>query len=167
MQIGRLIRMKPFNRVFLVVLDSVGIGEAADAEKYDDIGAHTLGNIAKHINGLYMPHMEKLGLGNIETIEGIAQVENPQAYYTKMAEASVGKDTMTGHWELAGLHINQPFQTFPHVFPEDLIADLENRTGRKVIGNKPESGTVILDELGEQHMETGAIIVYTSADSVL
>lgn len=160
-------RMESFKRVFLVVLDSVGIGEAPDAAKYHDSGAHTLGNIAKHLDGLNMPNMEKLGLGNIEQIKGLAEVPNPEAYYTKMEEASVGKDTMTGHWELMGLHIDQPFQTFPNGFPQELIKEIEARTDRKVLGNKPASGTEIIDELGKEHMETGAIIVYTSADSVL
>lgn len=159
--------MKPFKRIFLVVLDSVGIGEAPDAEKYNDLGANTLGNIANEMNGLNMPNMEKLGLGNINDIKGIANVPNPKGHYTKMQEASVGKDTMTGHWELMGLHIDQPFQTFPNGFPEELIQEIEQRTGRKVIGNKPASGTEIIEELGKEHLDTGAIIVYTSADSVL
>lgn len=159
--------MKQFKRVFLVVLDSVGIGEAPDAEKYNDIGANTLGNIAKYKKGLHLPNLEKLGLGNIGPIEGVDTTATPQAHYTKMQEASVGKDTMTGHWEIAGLRIDQPFQTFPDGFPASLINEIEQRTGRKVIGNKPASGTVIIDELGKEHMETGALIVYTSADSVL
>lgn len=159
--------MNSFKRIFLVVLDSVGIGEAPDAEKYNDLGANTLGNIAKEMNGLNMPNMEKLGLGNINEIQGIANVPNPKGHYTKMQEASVGKDTMTGHWELMGLHIDQPFQTFPNGFPAELIQEIEQRTGRKVIGNKPASGTEIIEELGKEHLDTGAIIVYTSADSVL
>lgn len=159
--------MKTFKRIFLVVLDSVGIGEAPDAKEYNDIGAHTLGHIAEHMNGLHMPHMAKLGLSNIEKIKGIELAENPLAHYTKMQEKSVGKDTMTGHWEIMGLHIQQPFQTFPSGFPEELIQELEEKTGRKIIGNKPASGTEILDELGSEHMKTGNLIVYTSADSVL
>jgi phosphopentomutase len=156
-----------FKRVFLVVMDSVGIGEAPDAEQFDDLGADTLGHIADHMNGLKMPNMEKLGLGNIRELNGISRVEQPMAHYTKMMEASNGKDTMTGHWEIMGLHIEQPFRTFPEGFPDELISELENRTGRKVIGNKPASGTEILVELGEEHVKTGALIVYTSADSVL
>lgn len=159
--------MPLFKRIFLVVLDSVGIGEAPDAAEYNDIGANTLGNIAKELNGLSMPNMEKLGLGNINDIEGIAKVKEPQGFYTKMTEASVGKDTMTGHWELMGLHIEQAFQTFPNGFPPSLIKEIERKTGRKVIGNKPASGTEIIQELGKEHIETGAIIIYTSADSVL
>lgn len=159
--------MTSFKRIFLVVLDSVGIGEAPDAANYNDIGANTLGNIAKELNGLHMPNMEKLGLGNINDIDGIAKIKEPQGFYTKMEEASVGKDTMTGHWELMGLHIEKPFQTFPNGFPKSLITEIEKQTGRKVIGNKPASGTEIIEELGKEHIETGALIIYTSADSVL
>ncbi|MBM7661130.1 phosphopentomutase [Bacillus mesophilus] len=157
----------PFKRIFLVVMDSVGIGEAPDAEEYNDLGSNTLGHIAEHRNGLHMPNMAKLGLSNINEIKGIEKANQPLAYYTKMQEASTGKDTMTGHWELMGLHITTPFRTFPDGFPPELIQQLEEHTGRKVIGNKPASGTEILDELGEEHMKTGALIVYTSADSVL
>lgn len=159
--------MTTFKRVFLIVLDSVGIGAAPDAADYNDQGSHTLGHIAEHINGLHMPHLGKLGLGNIDHILGVPQEFSPKAYYTKMREASVGKDTMTGHWELMGLHIQQPFRTFPQGFPRQLIEQLEQKTNRKVIGNKPASGTVIIEELGQEHMDTGALIVYTSADSVL
>ena len=159
--------MTKFKRVFLVVMDSVGIGEAPDADKFNDVGANTLGHIAEKMNGLTMPNMEKLGLGNIADIEGIEKQDNPEAYYTKMQEASNGKDTMTGHWEIMGLNIKQPFRTFPDGFPPELIQELEEKSGRKIIGNKPASGTAILDELGEEHMKTGALIVYTSADSVL
>jgi len=148
-------------------MDSVGIGEAPDAEKFGDKGSHTLGHIGERMNGLKMPNMGKLGLSNIEEIQGIAPAEKPLAYYTKMEEASNGKDTMTGHWEIMGLNIQTPFQVFPDGFPDELISELETRTGRKVIGNKPASGTEILVELGEEHMKTGALIVYTSADSVL
>lgn len=148
-------------------MDSVGIGEAPDAEKFGDKGADTLGHIAEHMNGLKMPNMAKLGLGNIRQLKGIPAVEHPLAHYTKMQEASVGKDTMTGHWEIMGLYIDKPFQTFPEGFPSELINEIEQLTGRKVIGNKPASGTEILVELGKEHMETGNIIVYTSADSVL
>src|SRR5690625_869779 len=159
--------MNQFKRVFLVVLDSVGIGEAPDAEKYNDVGANTLGNIAKTMKGLHMPTMGSLGLSNIEPIEGIEIAEVPKAHYTKMQEASVGKDTMTGHWELMGLNIKTPFKTFPKGFPKELLDELTKRTNRKVIGNIPASGTEIIEQLGKKHMETGAIIVYTSADSVL
>lgn len=156
-----------FKRIFLIVMDSVGIGEAPDADKFNDQGADTLGHIAEHMNGLHMPNIGALGLGNIREIKGIEKAAEPKAYYTKMQEASNGKDTMTGHWEIMGLFIEQPFRTFPDGFPKALIDKLEVRTGRKIIGNKPASGTAILDELGEEHMATGSLIVYTSADSVL
>lgn len=156
-----------YKRIFIIVMDSVGIGEAPDAEKFGDQGADTLGHIAEQMNGLHMPNMGKLGLSNIRELKGIEKAEKPLAFYTKMREASNGKDTMTGHWEIMGLNIKTPFQVFPEGFPEELISQLEERTGRKVIGNKPASGTAIIDELGEEHMKTGAMIVYTSADSVL
>ncbi|MED2972678.1 phosphopentomutase [Fictibacillus sp. B-59209] len=160
-------KYKKFKRTFLIVMDSVGIGEAPDAGKFDDIGSDTLGHIAEKMNGLHMPNMESLGLSNIREIKGIKPAEKPKAHFAKLQEASNGKDTMTGHWEIMGLHIEQPFQTFPEGFPDDLIQVLEEKSGRKIIGNKPASGTEILDELGEEHVNTGALIVYTSADSVL
>src|SRR5699024_3382574 len=150
--------MTHFKRIFLIVMDSVGIGEAPDAATFNDNGADTLGHIAEHMNGLKMPHMGELGLSNIRQIKGIEKADKPKAHFTKMQEASNGKDTMTGHWEIMGLHIKNPFQTFPNGFPDSLIKALEDKTGRKVIGNKPASGTVILDELGKEHMETGNII---------
>ncbi|SDM47691.1 phosphopentomutase [Bacillus sp. OK048] len=156
-----------YKRIFLVVMDSVGIGESPDAEKFGDKGADTLGHIAERMNGLNMPNMGKLGLSNIREIKGIEKAEKPLAYYTKMMEASNGKDTMTGHWEIMGLNIQTPFRVFPEGFPDELLSVIEERTGRKIIGNKPASGTEILDELGEEHLKTGALIVYTSADSVL
>lgn len=156
-----------FKRIFLVVMDSVGIGEAPDAEAFGDKGSDTLGHIAEEMNGLHMPNMAKLGLSNIKQLKGIEKAEKPLAVFTKMEESSAGKDTMTGHWEIMGLNIQTPFQVFPEGFPDELIHELETRTGRKIIGNIPASGTAILDELGEEHMKTGALIVYTSADSVL
>ncbi|MDF2606559.1 MAG: phosphopentomutase [Bacillales bacterium] len=156
-----------FKRIFLIVLDSVGIGESPDAEKFGDVGSNTLGNIAAAKKGLNMPNMRQLGLGNIADIKGVNKCEFPKAYYTKISELSNGKDTMTGHWELMGLHIETPFRVFPDGFPKALLDELVARTGRKIIGNKSASGTEILDELGEEHIRTGAIIVYTSADSVL
>lgn len=158
---------KSFKRIHLVVMDSVGIGEAPDAHAFGDTGSDTLGHIAEKMNGLNMPNLEKMGLSNIRPIQGIKPVEVPSSFYGKMQEASVGKDTMTGHWEIMGLNIDQPFKVYPDGFPDVLIKALEEKTGRKVIGNKPASGTEILDELGQEHMETGAIIVYTSADPVL
>lgn len=156
-----------YKRIFIIVMDSVGIGEAPDAEKFGDKGADTYGHIAEKMNGLNMPNMAKLGLSNIREIKGVPKAEKPLAFYTKMQEASNGKDTMTGHWEIMGLNIKTPFRVFPEGFPDELVSELEKRTGRKIIGNKPASGTAILDELGEEHMKTGALIVYTSADSVL
>ncbi|MBS2969493.1 phosphopentomutase [Metabacillus sp. KIGAM252] len=156
-----------YKRVFVIVLDSVGIGEAPDAKEFNDEGADTLGHIAEKMNGLNMPNMAKLGLSSIREIKGIPVPEQPKAFYTKMQEASSGKDTMTGHWEIMGLNISEPFQVFPEGFPKELTDQLEKETGRKIIGNKPASGTEILDELGEQHVKTGDLIVYTSADSVL
>ncbi|WP_430510214.1 phosphopentomutase [Gottfriedia solisilvae] len=158
---------KEFKRVFLVVMDSVGIGEAPDAEKFNDVGSDTLGHIAEKMNGLHMPNMASLGLSNIRELQGIKKAEKPLAFYSKMEESSVGKDTMTGHWEMMGLHIDKPFKVFADGFPAELISELESQFGRKIIGNKPASGTEILVELGEQHMKTGDLIVYTSADSVL
>ncbi|MGV3489341.1 MAG: phosphopentomutase [Tuberibacillus sp.] len=157
-----------FNRVFLIVMDSVGIGEAPDAEKFDDVGADTLGHIAEAKGGLHVPHLNAFGLGKLrDDLKGVTPLNRAEAHYGLMQEASNGKDTMTGHWEIMGLHIEQPFRTFPDGFPDELIQALEEKTGRKVIGNKPASGTAILDELGPRQMETGELIVYTSADSVL
>ncbi|WP_281487147.1 phosphopentomutase [Lysinibacillus sphaericus] len=158
---------KPFNKIHVVVMDSVGIGEAPDAANFGDVGAHTLGHIAEKMNGLTMPVMESMGLANIEPLQGMQATNEPKAYYGKMQEASVGKDTMTGHWEIMGLNIDKPFKVYPDGFPADLIAELEKRTGRKVLCNQPASGTQVIEDFGKEHMETGAIIVYTSADPVL
>jgi phosphopentomutase len=155
-----------FQRICFVVLDSVGIGELPDAHQFGDEGAHTLGHIAQTVRDLSLPNLQKMGLGCITPLEQITAAVNPSAYYGKMAEVSVGKDTMTGHWELMGLKVEIPFQTYPNGFPPALITQFELETGRKVIGNKPSSGTEILDELGERQMKTGEWIVYTSADSV-
>lgn len=156
-----------YKRIFLIVMDSVGIGEAPDAEKFGDEGSDTLGHIAEKMDGLHMPNMAKLGLSNIKEIKGIPIQDGPLAYYTKMQEASNGKDTMTGHWEIMGLHIETPFKVFPEGFPKELLDEIEKRTGHGILGNKPASGTEILDELGEEHVKTGKLIIYTSADSVL
>ncbi|GAB2697030.1 phosphopentomutase [Paenibacillus thermoaerophilus] len=155
-----------FKRVCVIVLDSVGIGEAPDAEAFGDAGAHTLGHIAERTPGWKVPNLERLGLANIEPLAGLSPAVKPEACYGKMMEISAGKDTMTGHWELMGLRIDVPFKTYPEGFPEPLIREFAERTGRGVIGNKPASGTEILDELGERQMKTGEWIVYTSADSV-
>jgi len=158
---------KPFNKIHVVVMDSVGIGEAPDAANFGDVGAHTLGHIAEKMNGLTMPVLESMGLANIEPLQGMQATNEPKAYYGKMQEASVGKDTMTGHWEIMGLNIDKPFKVYPDGFPAELIAELEKRTGRKVLCNQPASGTQVIEDFGKEHMETGAIIVYTSADPVL
>ncbi|ADH99703.1 phosphopentomutase [Salisediminibacterium selenitireducens] len=156
-----------FNRVFLVVMDSVGIGEAPDAEAFGDKGSDTLGHIAEEMNGLNMPVMDSLGLTKVKSYKGQTSVDQPLGSYGFMQEKSVGKDTMTGHWEIMGLYIDKPFRTFPDGFPDELIQEIEQKTGRKVLGNKPASGTEILVEYGQQHVDTGDLIIYTSADSVL
>lgn len=156
-----------YKRIFLIVLDSLGIGEAPDAADYDDAGSHTIGHIAEAMD-LDIPNLKSFGYGNIAPIRNVEPIEEPRAFYTKMQEASLGKDTMTGHWELMGLYITKPFKTFTETgFPKELIDALEKKTGRKVIGNIAASGTEIIKELGEEHMKTGNLIVYTSADSVL
>jgi len=147
-------------------MDSVGIGEAPDAKAFGDEGSHTL----KHtLEGFIetLPNLEKLGLGNIADLPVVQKVSNPEAFYTKLSEASVGKDTMTGHWEIMGLNIDKPFKVYPEGFPEELVQEIESITGRKVVANKQASGTAIIDEYGKHQMETGDLIVYTSADPVL
>jgi phosphopentomutase len=153
-------------RVALFVLDSVGAGELPDAGDYGDKGSNTLGNISRAVGGLHMPNLGRLGLGNIIPIEGVPPAKNPAASYGRMAEKSPGKDTTTGHWEMTGLILKQPFPVYPNGFPPELIKAYEEKIGRRVLGNKAASGTVIIEELGAQHMETGYPIVYTSADSV-
>ena len=160
--------VKKYKRIFTIVIDSCGIGNAKDAADYHDAGADTLGHIAATMGNLNLPNLQRLGVANLKELKNLAPVEKPLAYYTKMNEASTGKDTMTGHWEMMGLHITTPFQTFTETgFPKELIEELEKRTGHKVIGNKSASGTEILDELAEEEIATGHMIVYTSADSVL
>ncbi len=156
-----------FKRIFIIVMDSLGIGEAPDAADYNDEGANTIGHIAEHMK-LEIPHLQSLGYGNIIPIKHVPPVRKPLAYYTKMQEASLGKDTLTGHWEMMGMYITKPFKTFTDTgFPKELIDELESKTGRKVVGNISASGTEIIKDLGEHHMKTGDLIVYTSADSVL
>lgn len=155
-----------FQRICLLVLDSVGIGELPDAAQFGDMGANTLGHIAERVDGFSLPNLQKLGLGSIAPLTGIPAESAPAAYYGKMAEVSVGKDTMTGHWELMGLKVTIPFKTYPAGFPPELLEQFEKLTGRAVIGNKPASGTEIIKELGDEQRKTGAWIVYTSADSV-
>jgi phosphopentomutase len=155
----------PFQRVIWIVLDSVGIGEMPDAEAYGDRGSDTLGNIARR-RRLRLPNLCRLGLANIKTLEGLEPSAEPQAAFGRCALASPGKDTTTGHWEMAGIHLDKPFPLFPRGFPHAIIDEFERRTGRSVLGNKAASGTEIIEELGEEHMRTGSPIVYTSADSV-
>lgn len=149
-----------------MVLDSCGVGELPDAADYGDSGSNTIGNIAEYMGGLNMPNMADMGLGNIINIKGVAPSQYPKAYYGKMAEMSKGKDSTIGHWEIAGLISHQPFPVYPDGFPDEIIESFKKRTGRGVLGNKPASGTEIIAELGEKHIKTGNLIVYTSADSV-
>ena len=157
-----------YKRIFTIVIDSMGIGEMADAANFDDAGADTLGHISQSVETFDIPNFRKLGIANLKTLKQVAPVKEPLGYYFAMNERSNGKDTMTGHWEMMGINTTKPFITFTETgFPKELIAELEKRTGRKIIGNKAASGTVILDELGEEEIKTGALIVYTSADSVM
>lgn len=156
-----------YRRIAVIVLDSVGIGELPDAARYGDAGSHTLGHILARVPDLKLPNLRRWGLGNIAPLGDWKEEPQPLARFGKMAEVSAGKDTMTGHWELMGLKLTTPFRTFPNGFPDGLIRAFEAETGRPVIGNKPASGTEILEELGEEQMRSGAWIVYTSADSVL
>lgn len=159
---------KKFERVFVIVLDSLGVGAMADSEKFGDVGVDTLGHISESVERFEIPNLQKLGLANLKPLVQVAPVEYPGGYYMRMNEASNGKDTMTGHWEMMGIRTMKPFITFTeHGFPEELIRELEERTGRKIIGNKSASGTEILEELGEQEINEEKLIVYTSADSVL
>ena len=160
--------MSKYKRIFTIVIDSLGIGAMNDSEKYGDVNVDTLGHIAESVDTFNIPNLQKMGIANLHPIKHVAPVENPIGYQAKMAEASVGKDTMTGHWEMMGLHITKPFKTFTDTgFPQELLDELTARTGHKIVGNKSASGTEILDELGEHQIATGDMIVYTSADSVL
>jgi phosphopentomutase len=154
------------NRVIVIVLDSVGIGELPDAAAFGDVGSHTLGSMARVVGGLKIPNMEEMGLGNIAILDGVLPQTEPTAIYGKMAEISAGKDTTTGHWELMGIELQQPFPLYPDGFPPDVMERFETAIGRGTLGNYPASGTVILDELGAEHMATGKPIIYTSGDSV-
>ena len=160
--------MKKYKRIFTIVVDSLGIGAMKDSEKFGDIGVDTLGHIAESVENFNIPNLQKLGMANLHPMKNVSPVEKPLGYFMEMNETSVGKDTMTGHWEMMGLNIDKPFKTFTDTgFPKELIEELEKRTGHKVIGNKSASGTEILDELAEEEIATGNMIVYTSADSVL
>ena len=159
---------KKYKRIFTIVLDSLGVGAMEDSPQYGDIGVDTLGHISESVDTFEIPNLRKLGMANLHPLKQVEKAENPLGKYMKMREKSCGKDTMTGHWEMMGLYITTPFKTFTETgFPKELIDELEKRTGRKIIGNKSASGTEILDELAEEEIATGHLIVYTSADSVL
>ncbi len=157
-----------YKRIFTIVLDSLGIGEMADSKDYGDAGVNTLGHIAEHTDFLKIPYLQKLGIANLCQLKGVEPVAEPLAKYAELSEKSMGKDTMTGHWEMMGIYTDTPFRTFTeHGFPQELIDELSKRTGRTIIGNKSASGTEILEELAEEEVQKGHLIVYTSADSVL
>ena len=158
--------MGKINQAIIVVLDSVGIGDAPDAEAFDDLGSDTLGNTARAVGGLHLPNLARLGLGNLGDFQGIPDTSEVIGAYGRLTEVSAGKDTTTGHWELAGVSSPVPFPTFPHGFPQSFIQKFEQKVGRKTIGNYPASGTEIIEKLGEHHVKTGDLIVYTSGDSV-
>lgn len=160
--------MKQAKRVFVIVIDSLGIGIMPDGEKFGDVGVNTLGHISESVETFRIPALQKLGIANLTQLRQVPAVENPLGYQAALRERSNGKDTMTGHWEIMGVETKEPFKTFTeHGFPKELIDELEKRTGHKVIGNKSASGTEIIEELGEEEIATGHMIVYTSADSVL
>lgn len=154
------------SRVIWMIIDSVGIGALPDSEKFGDIDVNTLGNIVKKYKDIKLPNMINMGLSNIDGIDSLNSIESPIGAFGRASEVSKGKDTTTGHWEMTGVLVETPFKTYENGFPKEIIDEFERRTNRKVIGNKPASGTAILDELGEQQMKTGEVIVYTSADSV-
>jgi phosphopentomutase len=156
----------PYRKVLLIILDGVGVGALPDANLYGDEGSNTLGNLADVMGGLELPNLEKFGLGNTASIRGVAPQTEPLANYGRMAEASPGKDSTSGHWEIAGLILDAPFPLYPEGFPPEVIGPFEKAVGRSVLGNVPASGTEIIKELGDEHVRTGKLIVYTSADSV-
>ena len=159
---------RKYKRIFTIVIDSLGVGALADAAAYGEEGTDTLGHISREMEEFKIPNLQKLGMANLHPLKQVPAVEQPLGYFMKMNEASTGKDTMTGHWEMMGLHITKPFQTFTETgFPKELLEELSRRTGRVIIGNKSASGTEILEELAEEEIATGHMIVYTSADSVL
>ena len=160
--------MKKYKRIFLIVMDSLGVGEMEDADQYGDAGTDTLGHISQTVDEFKIPNLQHLGMANLHPLKQVAPVSAPAGYFGKLRELSNGKDTMTGHWEMMGIRTIKPFKTFTeHGFPEELIRELEEQTGHKIIGNKSASGTEILEELAEEEIATGNMIVYTSADSVL
>jgi phosphopentomutase len=153
-------------RAAIIVLDGVGIGEAPDAAQYGDVGSNTLGNLARAVNGMHLPNLARVGLGNIAPLAGVAPTESATGAWGLMVPRSAGKDSTTGHWEIAGVHLAKPFPTYPNGFPTNLVLQFARRTGRSVIGNVVGSGTAVLDQFGPDHQRTGAWILYTSADSV-
>src|SRR5919107_4533399 len=153
-------------RAIIMVLDGVGAGDAPDAVEYGDEGANTLGNTARAVGGLDLPNLQNLGLGNVVEIESVPAEESPRASHGLMVELSAAKATLAGHWEMMGLILEDPLPTYPDGFPQEIVARFEREAGRGVIGNRPASGTQIIEELGPEHQRTGAWIVYTSADSV-
>ena len=160
--------MKKYNRIFVIVLESLGIGAMPDSDKFGDVGVDTFGHILNKMGTLAIPNMARLGMLNLHTGGDMKAVAEPMGRYARLSEASNGKDTMTGHWEMMGIKTEKPFKTFTdHGFPPELIAELEKKCGKKVIGNKSASGTEIIEELGEEEIKNGSMIVYTSADSVL
>ena len=160
--------MMQYKRIFTIVIDSLGIGEMADSKEYGDVGVNTLGHIAEQTEDFKIPNLQKLGMANLCQLKGVEPVKQPLGKYAKLNEKSLGKDTMTGHWEMMGIYTDKPFQTFTeNGFPQELIDELSKRTGRTIIGNKSASGTEILEELAEEEIQKGHLIVYTSADSVL
>ncbi|WP_319370199.1 phosphopentomutase [uncultured Ilyobacter sp.] len=159
--------MKKIERATIIVLDSAGVGYLPDASEFGDLGADTFGNISRECGGLRIPNMEKMGIGNLTEINGAKKIKDTTGAYGKAAEKAKGKDTTTGHWEIAGVIGDKPFPTYPDGFPKEVLDELEIKTGRKIICNKPYSGTAVIDEYGEEQLKTGAWIVYTSADPVL
>ncbi len=150
----------------MIILDGLGVGGAPDADRYGDVGSDTLGNMARHVGGLQVPHLQSLGLGNLSRIQGVPAVDRPRACHGRLEEISAGKDSTTGHWELMGLVTSEPFPTYPNGFPPEVLDEFTKLTGYGVLGNRAASGTAIIAELGDEHRETGKLIVYTSADSV-
>lgn len=160
--------MRTYKRIFTIIIDSLGVGAMPDAPAYGDVGSDTLSHIDEHYVSLHIPNLQSLGLANLHNMKHVAPLTKPMGYYTKMLEKSIGKDTMTGHWEMMGLYTTKPFLTFTQTgFPKSLIDELARQTGHNIVGNKAASGTDILDEYGEHQIKTGDLIVYTSADSVL
>lgn len=158
--------MKQIDRAIIVILDGVGIGESPDAADFGDAGSHTLGNLARAVGGLDLPNLQRMGLGNISDLQGITPQKNPAANFGKMREQSPGKDSTTGHWEIAGCILKRAFPTYPEGFPSEVLNPFRKKIGRDILGNKPASGTEIIQQLGAEHLQTGNPIVYTSADSV-